>query len=220
MGSSGLPPVRRVVTGHDGRGRAVIRSDQRFPTEDIDPPVASFALMWTTATVPVDNNDETDGRERNAGLTIHGGSVIRVVDMLPGGASPMHRTSSIAADDLPFALTVVRAAGVIQAAVVSQHRTGDFDVIGLLGDARNTLGRLAHEIPSHLALVLAAYEQPPVPGLAAELCGLRAELGHVRLGKQRSAKRPRQQRGKDHKDRGLHQKAANAKRELTHSPRL
>lgn len=95
MGSSGLPAVRRVVTGHDANGRAVIRSDDRFPTEDIDPPVASFALIWTTAMVPADNNDETDGRERNAGLTIHEGSVIRIVDMLPGGVSPMHRTDSI-----------------------------------------------------------------------------------------------------------------------------
>jgi quercetin dioxygenase-like cupin family protein len=45
--------------------------------------------------VPADNNDETDGRERDAALTIHKGSVIRIVDMLPRGASPMHRTDSI-----------------------------------------------------------------------------------------------------------------------------
>ena len=95
MGSSGLPPVRRVVTGHDAASRAVFRSDDRFATVDIPSGDAAFALMWTTATVPADNNDETDGRERNAGLTIHNGSVIRVVDMLPGGVSPMHRTNSI-----------------------------------------------------------------------------------------------------------------------------
>lgn len=95
MGSSNLPPVRRVVTGHDEEGRAIIRSDERFPTEDIALGVASFALLWTTATVPVDNNDETDGRDRDAALTLHGGSVIRIVDMLPGGASPMHRSNSI-----------------------------------------------------------------------------------------------------------------------------
>ena len=32
---------------------------------------------------------------REAGLTLDGGSVIRVVDMLPGKQSPMHRTNSI-----------------------------------------------------------------------------------------------------------------------------
>lgn len=87
--------VRRVVTGHDERGLAVIRSDTQFAPAVIPSGVAAFALVWTTATVPVDNNDETDGRARDAGLTIDHGSVIRIVDMLPGGVSPMHRTNSI-----------------------------------------------------------------------------------------------------------------------------
>jgi quercetin dioxygenase-like cupin family protein len=95
MNSSNLPPVRRVVTGHDAAGRAVFRSDRRFEPQDIPIGDASFALIWTTPTVPADTNDETDGRERDAALTIHQGSVIRVVDMLPGGVSPMHRTDSI-----------------------------------------------------------------------------------------------------------------------------
>lgn len=88
-------PVRRVVTGHDDKARAVIRSDDAFTPLPIPSGDAAFALLWTTATVPADNNDETDGREREAGLTLHKGSVIRVVDMLPGGVSPMHRTNSI-----------------------------------------------------------------------------------------------------------------------------
>jgi len=90
-----LPPVRRVVTGHDRDGRAMLRSDDRFETRLIPGGDAAFALLWTTESVPADNNDETDGRLRDAGLTLDGGSVIRVVDMMPGGASPMHRTNSI-----------------------------------------------------------------------------------------------------------------------------
>lgn len=90
-----LPPVRRVVTGHDRDGRAVLRSDNRFETRLIPAGDAAFALLWTTETVPADNNDETDGRLRDAGLTLDRGSVIRVVDMMPGGVSPMHRTNSI-----------------------------------------------------------------------------------------------------------------------------
>ena len=42
-----------------------------------------------------DDIDETDGRLRDAGLTLERGSVIRIVDMMPGGVSPMHRTNSI-----------------------------------------------------------------------------------------------------------------------------
>lgn len=92
---SGSPPVRRIVTGHDARGRAVIRSDDRLPVEPIPSGDAAFSLVWTTASVPADNNDETDGRLRDAGLTLQRGSVIRIVDMLPGGQSPFHRSSSI-----------------------------------------------------------------------------------------------------------------------------
>ena len=95
MAGSNLAPVRRIVTGHDAMGRAVIRSDERFATENIPSNDAAFALIWTAATVPADNNDETDGRERDAALTLHGGSVIRIVDMLPERASPMHRTNSL-----------------------------------------------------------------------------------------------------------------------------
>lgn len=95
MSDGKLGPVRRVVTGHDPRGRAVVRSDDQFPTRRIPSGDADFALIWTSATVPADSNDETDGRLRDAGLTLRGGSVIRVVDMLPGKASPMHRTNSL-----------------------------------------------------------------------------------------------------------------------------
>lgn len=92
---NGSPPVRRIVTGHDDAGRAVIRSDDLLPVEPIPSGDAAFSLVWTTASVPADNNDETDGRLRDAGLTLHRGSVIRIVDMVPGGQSPFHRSSSI-----------------------------------------------------------------------------------------------------------------------------
>lgn len=89
------PPVRRIVTGHDDSGKAVFRSDDLLPVNPIPSGDAAFSLIWTTASVPADNNDDTDGRERDAGLTLHQGSVIRIVDMVPGGTSPMHRSSSI-----------------------------------------------------------------------------------------------------------------------------
>ena len=95
LSDSGLAPVQRVVTGHDAAGRAVFKSEDTTPTRMIPSGDASFLLVWTTATVPADNNDETDGRAREAGLTLNQGSVIRVVDMLPGKESPMHRTNSI-----------------------------------------------------------------------------------------------------------------------------
>lgn len=95
LSDSGLPPIQRVVTGHDAKGRAVFKLEDEAPTRMIPSGDASFLLVWTTPTVPADNNDETDGCHREAGLTLDGGSVIRVVDMLPGKESPMHRTNSI-----------------------------------------------------------------------------------------------------------------------------
>lgn len=92
---SGLPPIQRVVTGHDADGRAVFKCEDVTPTQAIPSGDAAFLLVWTTPTVPADNNDEIDGRNREAGLTLHGGSVIRIVDMLPGKQSPMHRSNSI-----------------------------------------------------------------------------------------------------------------------------
>jgi len=86
---------RRVVTGHDGSGRAVIAIDGPITPVPIASGDAAFALIWTSPVLPADCNDDTDGRTRPAGLTLHGGSVVRMVDMLPGGRSPMHRSNSL-----------------------------------------------------------------------------------------------------------------------------
>lgn len=90
-----IETLRRIVTGHDGKGRAVFQSVDQLEPEIIPSGDAAFAAIWSTAEVPVDLNDDIDGRYRDVGLTLNSGSVIRVVDMLPGASSPMHRTKSI-----------------------------------------------------------------------------------------------------------------------------
>ena len=87
--------IRRVVTGHTEAGEAVFISDNQYETILIPSGDAAMATIWTTITVPADLNDATDGRERDAGTTLKGGSVIRIVDMLPNASSPVHRTDSI-----------------------------------------------------------------------------------------------------------------------------
>ena len=88
-------PVRRIVTGHDATGDAVFVDDNLL--EGRMNPVGStkMTLVWTTSGSPVDNDDATDGGRREVDLTNPGGTVIRVVDLLPGRSSPMHRTSSL-----------------------------------------------------------------------------------------------------------------------------
>ncbi|MEE4455056.1 cupin domain-containing protein [Novosphingobium resinovorum] len=95
LSDSGLPGVQRVVTGHDDNGRAVFRSEDVSAPRTVPSGDAAMLTIWSTETVPADNNDETDGRDRPTGVTLNGGSVIRIVDMLPHAQSPMHRTNSI-----------------------------------------------------------------------------------------------------------------------------
>ena len=87
--------IRRIVTGHTEDGKAIFTIDEEIETIVIPTGDAAMATIWTTANIPADCNDQTDGRIRDAGTTLRGGSVIRVVDMLPGAASPMHRSASI-----------------------------------------------------------------------------------------------------------------------------
>jgi quercetin dioxygenase-like cupin family protein len=85
--------VRRVVTGHDATGRAVVTHDTRLTGRPI--PTGDSTLVWTTVDLPVDNDATADGRDREVGLSLPGGTVLRVLDMLPGRRSAMHRTNSL-----------------------------------------------------------------------------------------------------------------------------
>ncbi len=146
LSDSGLPPVQRVVTGHDADGRAVFKSQDVTPTRMIPSGDASFLLIWTTETVPADNNDETDGRARDAGLTLNKGSVIRIVDMLPGKQSPMHRTNSIdygivMAGEIELELDDGRVTTVREGGVIIQRGT-------------NHLWRNVSDKPCRIAFIL------------------------------------------------------------------
>jgi quercetin dioxygenase-like cupin family protein len=87
--------VRRVVTGHDPRGRAVVLKDGIIQGREVLGGEASFGVIWKTISSPVDNDDDADRAAEPVGLTQQNGSVLRIVDIPPGVRSPMHRTSSL-----------------------------------------------------------------------------------------------------------------------------
>jgi len=99
---NGLPKTYRFITDHDSNGKAIfsdrVDEEQRWQSIGKD---ANFALNYTTSNNPVSFSANKDignyeGYLQNKpGLTIPGGSVLRVVDMAPGILSPMHRTVSI-----------------------------------------------------------------------------------------------------------------------------
>ena len=88
-------PIRRVVTGHDANGLAIVTSDTFADPREFGGGQARFTLLWSTTCSPADNRDDLEGALNQVGLTSPGGTVLRIVDFAPGSRSPMHRTASI-----------------------------------------------------------------------------------------------------------------------------
>lgn len=87
--------VRRVVTGHDGNGKAIVMIDEICKHVGSSRPGANSAVLWTTDTAPVNNDSQDDAGLRKTGTTLKGGTVFRVVQFDPGVAARNHRTDSI-----------------------------------------------------------------------------------------------------------------------------
>ncbi|HUL91022.1 MAG TPA: cupin domain-containing protein [Burkholderiales bacterium] len=87
--------VRRVVTGHDASGRAVVKIDEVSRNVVSSRPGASACVVWTTDTLPADNAGDGDAGLKKTGTTLPGGSVFRVVEFSPGVSPRVHRTDSI-----------------------------------------------------------------------------------------------------------------------------
>lgn len=87
--------VRRVVTGHDENGKAIIKFDGLSDTVISRRPGHASAVLWTTDTFPTDNSQQSDAARREVGTTDPNGTVFRVVEYQPGVAGRLHRTDSI-----------------------------------------------------------------------------------------------------------------------------
>ena len=86
---------RRVVTGHDANGRAVVLIDETASNTVSALPGATACVVWTTEGFPVDNNASADDGLRKTGTTLANGTVFRVLELAPGSAPRNHRTDSI-----------------------------------------------------------------------------------------------------------------------------
>jgi len=87
--------VRRVVTGHDDKGRAVVQIDEVSKNLVSGRPGATACVIWTTESFPVNNTGDADAGLRQVGTTLSNGTVFRVVEFGPGVAPRNHRTDSI-----------------------------------------------------------------------------------------------------------------------------
>ncbi|KAF5583084.1 cupin domain-containing protein [Fusarium pseudocircinatum] len=95
-----LPVPKRFITKHNDDGNAIFdtRLNDELPETVLSTHV--FYLDYVTQGLPVDLEDNTDIEtygnyiSNSPGLSVPGGSVLRIVDF-PPGRSAMHRTLSI-----------------------------------------------------------------------------------------------------------------------------
>ena len=87
--------VRRVVTGHDANGRAVVRIDEVSKHVISNRPGATSCVVWTTEGFPVNNTGNADEALRKVGTTLPSGTVCRIIEFAPGVAPRNHRTDSV-----------------------------------------------------------------------------------------------------------------------------
>jgi mannose-6-phosphate isomerase-like protein (cupin superfamily) len=89
-----LKSTRRIVTGHDGAGKAVVLQDAPIVAKQRSPGSNGMTLLWATKEFPVDVSGSKDRSEGHVGVPpSQHGTVFRIVDfapIAPGGAPIDH----------------------------------------------------------------------------------------------------------------------------------
>ncbi|ROV92572.1 hypothetical protein VMCG_08950 [Cytospora schulzeri] len=97
-------PNRFITTHNDATGLSVFDTSVPDPIPAQSSGPMTFHLGYASTTVPADFTANSDvatyssflsGSAPPPGIVVPGGSVLRVVDVSPGGESPMHRTVSL-----------------------------------------------------------------------------------------------------------------------------
>jgi quercetin dioxygenase-like cupin family protein len=87
--------IRRVVTGHDENGRAVVLIDEVCRNVISRRVNHQSCVVWSTGSFPADNTGDADGGAREVATTDPKGTVFRIIEYRPGVAPRNHRTDSI-----------------------------------------------------------------------------------------------------------------------------
>ncbi|KAL7783859.1 hypothetical protein V8C37DRAFT_26762 [Trichoderma ceciliae] len=92
-----FPDPRRIVTGHNSEGRAIVVADSPVPCLPT-PTGANFAVLYETHQFPASNDEWVDPtKQRTADLANGKGIILRVVD-IPANVETVgmfHRTESL-----------------------------------------------------------------------------------------------------------------------------
>ena len=95
--------VRRIVTGHDSSGKAIVATDERLPgTASPSRPGISRCEIWSADKMPVDNAEGAAAEAQRKGFVVRHnyvgsgqGSVVRITEFAPGAPKFMHRTETV-----------------------------------------------------------------------------------------------------------------------------
>jgi quercetin dioxygenase-like cupin family protein len=140
--------IRRVVTGHDQQGRAVVTVDEICKNIVSRRPQHQSCVVWSTGSFPADNSDDAlDGAARSVASTDPDGTVFRVVEFQPGVAPRNHRTESI-----DYAVVLSGEIEMELEGTTVRLRAGD--VLVQRGTIHNWVNRGTH--PCVIAFVLVA----------------------------------------------------------------
>ncbi|KAL7936998.1 hypothetical protein V8C35DRAFT_294417 [Trichoderma chlorosporum] len=99
--SSSLPPIRRVITTHDANGKVVFSEEVSETVPGVELSGMQFHLGYSLDRAPAVLENDQDLKEykdrlpHDVGVSIHGGTVLRITDFLPGGYAPMHRSKTV-----------------------------------------------------------------------------------------------------------------------------
>ncbi|HEX6441406.1 MAG TPA: cupin domain-containing protein [Stellaceae bacterium] len=95
--------VRRIVTGHDANGKAIVASDEQMTgAGSPSRPGIARCEIWSADKMPVDNSEGAAADAQRKGFVVRHnyvgsgqGNVCRVVEFAPGGTKFMHRTETL-----------------------------------------------------------------------------------------------------------------------------
>ena len=94
--------VRRIVTGHDAKGNAVVATDERLTavSRRIGANITGCEI-WSTDRMPVDNSEAASAAQRAGFVKRYNyvgtgqGTTIRITEWAPGHARFTHRTETV-----------------------------------------------------------------------------------------------------------------------------
>ena len=138
------PTTRRVVTGHDAAGKAIVRVDA--PAANVRYREASgvySTLLWMTDTAPADNGGDADAAARPTGVAPPpNGSIFRIVDFPPASLTPAAASNAAVLAEMGLS---AESGGAARSAFMHRTRSVDYalvltgEIVMLLDETEVTL---------------------------------------------------------------------------------